>query len=169
MATIIANGVSVTVNGLEAQGADFSKVEHTLRLLPTAHIRKIPPITVGDRPSRGGGGSATSMMPGGPYIRLNSSCFQSAWNHGHNNYTLLHEIGHIIDWAYGCMETMRRQDQSGYAALLIHPHHGATHGPGEHYADAYADYFSRGRHWLARCAPGRYNALCNSAAFRMSF
>ncbi|MEO1994554.1 MAG: hypothetical protein ABGZ17_04695, partial [Planctomycetaceae bacterium] len=80
----------------------------TVELMPAQHVRQIPRITVGNRPSQGGGGSAHEGMPGGPYIRLNKSCFDSRWNSGLHNYTLLHECGHIIDWAYGCMRTMRR-------------------------------------------------------------
>jgi hypothetical protein len=164
MAIIDVKGVPVTINGLdETQPSDLphlEQLERSLNLLPVAHLKHIPTIAVGNRPPRGGGGSANPSMPGGPYIRLNRNCFNSSWNQGSYNYTLLHEVGHIIDWAYRCMERMRRTDPRAYRVLLQHPHRGATQGPGEHYADAYADYFS-GRRLGERLEP-----LRQSAAFR---
>jgi hypothetical protein len=99
-------------------------------------------------------------MPGGPYIRINYRVFQAPWNQGPYNYTLLHEAGHIVDWAYECMQTMGTEDLTGYRALLAHPHSGRTQGPSEHYADAYADHFSGGR-----ISEARQSALVNSRAF----
>ncbi len=86
-------------------------------------------------------------MPGGPFIRLNRMVFdrrQRPVNAGAYNYTLLHEIGHIIDWAYDAMSGLRSTDPDGYRALMAHTHVGATQGPSENYADGYADFFFRG-------------------------
>ncbi|RMG27966.1 MAG: hypothetical protein D6730_06145 [Bacteroidetes bacterium] len=133
----------------------------TLRLLPVNHLRHIPLITVGNRPPAGGGGSAHPGMPGGPYIRLNRNIFQSPWNRGTYNYTLLHEVGHVIDWTYNSMSRMRRDDRAGYQALLAHTHRGRTQGPGEHFADAYADFIIG-----KRMSAARRNALRQSTAFK---
>lgn len=140
-------GVSVRIDGVEPRGREIEQLERTLCLLPSMHLRALPTITVGDRPARGGGGSASPTMPGGPFIRLNRMIFdpvQRPVNAGRLNYTLLHEVGHIIDWAFGCMATLAGSDPAGYAALLAHAHSGATQGPSEHFADAYADFFFHG-------------------------
>ena len=134
------SGVTIEING-----ADESQQEvltNTLERLWVHHLKILPPITVGDRPHRGGGGAAHSGMPGGPYIRLNRSCFQSSWNQHGYNYTLLHEVGHIIDWTFDCIQHMRREDNQGFRVLLAHPHSGATQGWSEHYADAVADWYA---------------------------
>lgn len=151
--------IQIDYNSTQVTDVQIRQLLRTLDLLPPGHLRQIPTITVGDRPPRGGGGSAHRGMPGGPYIRLNRTCFHSAWNRFHN-YTLLHETGHIVDWAFHCMTHMRGSDRTGYNALLQHPHSGATQGPGEHFADGYADYYSG-----KRMSAARRNAIENSRAF----
>jgi len=132
----------------------------TLERLCVQHLQIVPPITVGDRPERGGGGAAHSGMPGGPYIRLNRTCFQSSWNQHGYNYTLLHEVGHIVDWAFSCIQNMRREDNRGFRALIAHPHSGATQGWGEHYADGLADWYAR-----KPMSEARRNAILFSRGF----
>lgn len=132
----------------------------TLGRLWVHHLQLVPTITVGDRPARGGGGAAHSGMPGGPYIRLNRTCFQSSWNRRGYNYTLLHEVGHIVDWAFNCMQRMRREDNRGFRALIAHPHSGATQGWGEHYADGLADWYAR-----KPMSDARRNAILFSRGF----
>ena len=163
MATVYPRGWPVIIEGLDDDATHLQQLARTLDLLPVAHVAKLPTITVGNRPDRGGGGSASRTMPGGPYIRLNVTCFSSSWNRGFYNYTLLHEVGHIIDWEYGCMANMRRTDHAGYQALLRHPHSGATQGDGEHYGDAYADFFCYGP---SRLSQERLDALVGSTAFQ---
>jgi hypothetical protein len=173
------NSVFVTIEGVAQGGREFSQLCRTLELMPAEHLRHVPTITVGDRPRRGGGGSAPPCEPGGPYIRLNRTIFnpdERPINTGAFSYTLLHECGHIVDWAYACMVTMQREDPPGYQALLSHAHNGATQGPGEHYADAYADYFfippaSRAQGRRARTGPvdARMQAVLNSTAMRQVF
>ncbi|MBW1787813.1 MAG: hypothetical protein JRK53_14510 [Deltaproteobacteria bacterium] len=135
------SGVTIQIDG--ADEAQLEALTSTLGRLWVHHLQIVPPITVGDRPPRGGGGSAHSGMPGGPYIRLNRTCFQSEWNQHGYNYTLLHEMGHIVDWAFDCIRHMRREDLQGFRALIAHPHSGATQGWGEHYADGAADWYAR--------------------------
>ena len=152
--------VDIVSDSPEVTDENIRQLLRTVELMPPPHVRHLPVITVGNRPPSGGG-SAHEGMPGGPYIRLSKKCFASRWNSGIYNYTLLHECGHMIDWAYGCMRTMRRADRAGYRALLNHPHSGRTQGPGEHYADAYADYLIGHR----RMSSARRDALLNSTAF----
>jgi len=152
------SGVTVQING--ADESQMEALTSTLERLWVHHIQIVPPVTVGDRPARGGGGAAHSGMPGGPYIRLNRTCFQSAWNlHGYN-YTLLHEVGHIVDWTFNCMQRMRREDNRGFRALIAHPHSGATQGWSEHYADGLADWYAR-----KPMSDARRNALLFSRGF----
>ena len=168
MAAVNVRGVSVTINGLDAEPVKLENLRSTLAELPVAHLRVLPTITVGSRPARGGGGSAHAGMPGGPYIRLNSGIWDG-WRRRLNqrkNYTLLHETGHIIDWEYDCVSFLAANFPSGYSALLADPHSGATQGPGEHYADAYADYFYHGVSWMELHANARLEALLRSPAFR---
>ena len=149
-------------------GMQVAQLLRSLDLLPPGHLRIVPRITVGERPpasdhprSYGGGGSAHPGMPGGPYIRLNWRIFQAPWNSGMHSLTLLHEVGHIVDWGFQCMTTMRQQDPTGYRALLDHPHTGRTQGAGEHYADAYAAHFIG-----HQISDARRNAVLNSNAFQ---
>lgn len=152
------NGVTIRIEGADA--AQTVVLTDTLARLWVHHLRLLPTITAGDRPARGGGGAAHSGMPGGPYIRLNRSCFQSPWNQHGYNYTLLHEVGHIVDWAFDCMHRMRREDNAGFRALLAHPHSGATQGWSEHYADGVADFYAG-----KPMAADRRNAILFSRGF----
>ena len=179
MATYGVKGVSIEIVGADEHGRAPESVQRacgmqtaqllrSLNVLPRSHLVLLPRITVGERPpasnhprSYGGGGSAHRGMPGGPYLRLNWRIFQAPWNQGHVNYTLLHEVGHIVDWAYRCMQVLRRDHRSHYQVLTSHPHSGRTQGPSEHYADAYADYFSR-----KRLSDTRREALLISRAFQ---
>lgn len=132
--------IQIDYDNRQVRPDQIRQLLRTLELISPDHVQHVPTITVGNRPPGGGGGSAHSGMPGGPYIRLNKNCFNSSWNRGAFNETLLHEVGHIVDWAYECMTHMRRENRAGYNALLSHPHRGRTQGPSEHFADAYAAY-----------------------------
>lgn len=83
------------------------------------------------------------------------------WNPGNLNYTLLHEIGHHVDWHFGCMSWIEAHNETGFAALMAHPHEGETQGDGEHFGDAYADYFAHPQ----RLSDARRQALLSSPAF----
>lgn len=122
----------------------------TLQLLPADHLRRLPTIVVGDRPMRGGGGAVAPGQPGGPLIRINVQRFGDSLN-AERNLTLLHEIGHIMDYSYNCIDVfyrlrenrphlnlMRRLAQQGL-------YQGATQGEREIYADAYSGLFRRAR------------------------
>jgi hypothetical protein len=152
------SGVTVQING--ADDEQLEVLRSTLARLWVHHLQILPPITVGNRPARGGGGAAHSGMPGGPYIRLNRTCFESSWNQHGYNYTLLHEVGHIVDWAFDCMRHMRREDRRGFRALITHPHSGATQGWGEHYADGLADWYAE-----KPMSEARRNAILFSRGF----
>ncbi len=151
--------IQIDYNNTQVRPDQIRQLLRSLERISPDHLQHVPTITVGNRPPGGGGGSAHSGMPGGPYIRLNKNCFNSSWNQGMYNETLLHEVGHIVDWAYDCMNHMRRENPAGYQALLNHPHRGRTQGPGEHYADAYAAY-----HLGRRMSHARREALLTSRA-----
>jgi hypothetical protein len=167
MANVVVNGMTLRIEGADVSGErvgqQMQQLRDTLALIPPAHLVRLPTITVGHRPSRGGGGAANSIMPGGPFIRLNVKCFDprtSPWNRLYN-YTLLHEAGHIIDWSYNAMTLLRTANPEGFRALMGHPHRGATQGPSEHYADGYADYLLP----TGRISGLRYDAIVTSAPF----
>jgi hypothetical protein len=167
MAIVNIKGVKIIINGVDPGTPEFQQLVTTLKLLPFNHLIHIPTIAVGSQPPRGGGGSASRTMRGGPYIRLNRTCFRSEWNRGAHNYTLLHEIGHIIDWEFGAMASLHTTNPDGHRALMDHHHSGATQSPGEHYADGYADYFAHGPERLRRRDPDRLDVVLGSVPFRV--
>lgn len=121
------------------------KIRDTLDCLPTSHINLFGTngnIRLGNIPSTGGGHD-----PNIPHIRLSYDCFNGARNHSYNNgrlsYTLLHEMGHIVDKSINpsCMSVLKREYPLGCLAIITRYHGGATSGFSEHYADIYADYF----------------------------
>jgi hypothetical protein len=124
----IVHGVQINMvyNADEVTDENIRQLLNTLALLPARHLAQLPTITIGARPRRGGGGSAHSEMRGGPYIRLNRGIFSRDWNQGPYNETLLHEVGHIVDWAFQCIRGLRSGDRQGYQALLADPHGGVT-------------------------------------------
>jgi hypothetical protein len=155
------NGIPVVLAYDRVTETNIRQFVTSLARLPVRHLQIMPRIEVGSRPfGSSGGGSSLSGQPGAPFIRVNRNCFTSSWNRGRYNYTLLHECGHIVDWTFHCMAIMNRRDRAGFDALMAHPHRGTTDGPGDHYADAYADYFCG-----KRISQQRRDALINSVAF----
>ena len=144
--------------------AQISQLVQSLNRLPDEHLRRLPTITIRYYAEYAGGGSHLDRdEPEHSFIRISYRCFQSSWNRPltEPNQTLLHEVGHIIDWNYSCMGYLRSNHRTEYQALLSHAHSGRTSGAGEHYADAYKDYF------VGTLRSGlRYDALIHSPAFR---
>ena len=144
--------------------AQITQLVQSLNRLPDEHLRRLPTITIKYFAEYAGGGSRLDRdEPENSFIRISHRCFQSSWNQPltEPNQTLLHEVGHIIDWTYGCMGYLRHNHREEYRALQAHPHSGRTQGAGEHYADAYKDYF------VGSLLRGlRYDALMHSPAFR---
>jgi hypothetical protein len=81
------------------------------------------------------------------------------------HYTLLHELGHVVDFGSGALRGLRRADRPSYRAVVTPPraHRGITQGVGEHFADLYADYFFYSE--AERPTAERMDALLRSPAF----
>lgn len=121
------------------------RITDTLDIIPESHINLFGTggnIRVGSIPATGGGHNPTI-----PHIRLSYNCFDGAREHSYNNgrlsYTLLHEMGHIVDKSIQptCMEFLASEFPLGCLGILSRYHGGGTRGVSEHYADIYADYF----------------------------
>ena len=147
--TRLIKGIPIIINGVDEHGhrvgGQLAQLVATLERLPRRHLEHVPPITVGNRPLEGGGGYALpGQYAGSPYgfIRLNYDVFdggQRSWNIGRINVSLLHEVGHVIDAAFECTSQMAAADRR-----ILHDldYRGRTHGPGEHFAQAYSKFYS---------------------------
>lgn len=138
--TRLIEGIPIIINGADERGerigSQLTQLIYTLQRLPVQHLEHIPPITIGINPIDGGGYAFPGQYTGSPYgfIRLNYNIWDRRvrpWNIGHINVTLLHEVGHVIDWAFQCTNNMSEVDRQ----ILFDPsYEGHTHGPGEHFA-----------------------------------
>lgn len=110
----------------------------TLDVVPVEHhailtqIDVVPPANLGHGPEYAGGGSGIG------WPRLSELCFDRRYrpNNTPLNLTLLHEIGHIVQSHYHCLENMAADQRRVVDAVPI-PRRAHTHGPEEHYAIAY--------------------------------
>lgn len=142
--------VSISLRDRESRLSDGNKrkIRNTLDCLPIAHLNLFGEnghiegkniIGAHGNEVRGGGNN-----PNIPFINLSYACFDSPFNsRGHLLYTLLHEMGHVVDKSINptCMRVLSRNFTRGYIAMLSRYHGGGTQGHSEHYADIYADYF----------------------------
>ena len=139
MSEITLNGIPVQFPG-EVDRNAAANLRTTLQLVPARHLpilRRIVVFTPQPSADPYAGGDS-----GQGYPRLSALCFDR--RRRPNNYpfnlTLLHEIGHIVDHHFHCLETMRREAPDDYAALQVEIHiapERRTHGAGELFADAY--------------------------------
>lgn len=160
------------------------RIKDTLDFIPESHINLFGNkgyVRLGNIPSTGGGHNPTT-----PYIRLSYDSLDGSRGHSYNNgrlsYTLLHEMGHIVDKSINptCMDILKRDFPLGCWAILTRYHDGATSGPSEHYADIYADYFYNERAGLdyrvnrrrpgngLTCGCGHCNNWCRRFSRRVS-
>lgn len=151
MATIFVHGSPVEIrahrslqrHNLELTKAQFGAMERTLSVLPSHHVTKLARIEIRQR--AGAGGSANAMPDGttGPthFVVLDIDTFLSPWNNTGNRllYTLLHEMGHVVDWSFGAFRQIRQTDRAGYDIICERVHHGRTQNQQEKFADSYAD------------------------------
>lgn len=140
-----------TINGVAVEFPDeiiesiVRNIRATFLLVPAAHLtifRRITIYTPQGTPPYAGGGSGLG------YPRLSIYCFDPGYRPQNRvqNLTLLHEIGHLVDHHYGCLDAMQRDAPSDYAALRLEIHIAPsrrTHGPSELYADAYQKVLNR--------------------------
>lgn len=120
-----------------------ANLSNTLALVPVAHrsilrqIDVLPPANFGNGPEYAGGGSGVG------WPRLSELCFDTRYrphNFPHNR-TLLHEIGHIVEKHYRCLDNLSEDNRNVINGVPIPPT-AHTRGPEEHYAIAYEGVFS---------------------------
>ncbi len=152
-------------------------LKQTLNFAPTEHLRRfagaLGHIRASGRqcaPMRGGGSDPA------PWIRLSATSFEDSLNQS-INVTVLHELGHVVDYLYGAMAGLRDRHPDLYRLLSQTRHVGRTQGPGEAFADCYLIFVitqlaRRGyRHaadpeaYQGEQATCHFEALINSPAF----
>jgi hypothetical protein len=118
----------------------MSALRASINLVPIFHAACIERVEVrgpNQYPRRGGGNDADAGI-----IRLSHACLSEAYNEPFN-ITMLHELGHIVDRAYGVTAYVQRLGTESARALLATEHahrEGGTDGPGERIADCYMYY-----------------------------
>jgi hypothetical protein len=145
------NGVSIPINGIDDNSEYQMRLIGTLGLLPPRHLQLLHHVTVRDRADYAGGSTnwlSASDHSAGLWIMIDMDSFDPRQREINNrppnffHYTLLHEMGHVVEHSYHGLRYVRTHDRAGYRAMLRRPHTGG--GPGgetEHFADTYADYF----------------------------
>ncbi|GEM_PF-1329085 len=132
-------------------------LDRTVRLIPSSHRAHLSLIQVrrpNQVPATGGGHNHQQRL-----IRLSHASLSRRFNRNFNQ-TLLHEMGHLIERAYGIARWMRRQsDNPDARELLETAHDGHTGGPAERIADCYMIY-------LIRFFGGAANLPADPAAYR---
>lgn len=145
-------------------------IERTLALVPTQHLQLLSnPGYVqvsksGCSPRKGGGNGGKSR-----WIRLSSASLNERYNRAYN-VTLLHELGHIVDFHYSAMTTLQKQDPEGYRLLVNTPHRGKTSFSGEHFADCYMIYLLQevaNYSYIHPAAPNAYKGVEAQRRFRV--
>jgi hypothetical protein len=131
------------------------RLERTLSILPQQHLRGLQYIEIRDRVDYAGGGtnvarhSWPTTAPGRRqyWVMLDIDSFSPERRAINNrpdglHYTLLHEMGHVVDWSTGAFRWIRQHDRAGYRLIASRSHTGRlTTGEQEKFADTYADLF----------------------------
>ncbi|PTX55994.1 hypothetical protein C8N43_0643 [Litoreibacter ponti] len=161
---------SMERRGLSITRAQRLRLENTLCSLPAHHVSGLSYVELRQR---AGSGGSTNALPGrtsgpGYSIVLDYDSFSRRINQTtlDLNYTLLHEMGHVVDWTNHAFSWMQLNDRPGYDAICARVHRhapGGTNNDQEKFADAYADFHfatARGRRtWpdsiaaIERCRP----------------
>jgi hypothetical protein len=131
-------------------------VEH-LQVISTGHIRLSHPSHT---PQRGGGSDPA------PWIRISARSLEAARGH---SPTLLHEMGHVVDYHYGAMRALRQAHPQLYRTLNATAHDGSTQFDGERYADCYMMFFLTqvaGLPHVHRADPRAYQGEARTTRFR---
>lgn len=169
------NGVDVDIRGLDGNEEHRQRVVDTLSLVPSDHLKTFRYYRIRQSFRENYAGGSNNWVDNddhsqGVWILIDPDGFDPRQREINNrppnfyNYTVLHELGHAVDRAYRGMRWVRRNDRSGYRAMMRHPHPGdITTGAGEHFADAYADFFFYSE--SERATDERMEALLASPAF----
>lgn len=131
-----------------------ARLQRTLSILPPQHLNGLQYIEIRDiRNYEGGSTNVTShswpTTPSGRHdywVMLDIDSFDPSRRLINNypnglHYTLLHEMGHVVDWFTDSFRWIRRHDPTGYQLIIQRHHTGATMGDPEKFADTYADLF----------------------------
>lgn len=149
-------------------------IETTLKLFPADHLRVIAAGHLrlshpNDAPRNGGGSDPA------PWIRLSAVSLAAARVH---SPTLLHEMGHVIDYHYSAMRTLRGTHPHLYDVLNSTAHTGRTQFDGERFADCYMIFFltqvagvphahpAAPRAYQGSARDTRFSAMLSTPAFR---
>ena len=154
-------------------------LQRSLLLVPPEHAEIITRIEArgpGQSPQSGGGNDRVRRI-----IRLSHASFSAPHNTNTGrrlNVTVLHELGHIIDFHYGVLRFMHRQRrEEPYRSVLSTPYGPGNHGDGEIIADCYMIFLIQivGRAsyryppapsaYQGQAAVRRFQALLESPAF----
>jgi len=134
---------SLPENDMRQVNDIMARIRRTLDIIPTQHIYCFGKIRLNSNLRSGGGHN-----PNIPHIQLSYDCFTdtaNTYNQGDYSYTLLHEMGHMVDKKlYDGLHRIRALSTGfpqGCLAMLSRYHSGGTVGASEHYADIYADYY----------------------------
>jgi hypothetical protein len=135
----------------------FRVIRTTLDVIPESHaglmgVNEEAHIRVWGRPSRGGGAARPrGTSEATPHIWLNLDVMTEERNsEGDLSFTLLHELGHQVDYWRLNHQTenrdyittdIRDEDPIGFLCLLTRDHGSRTAFPSEHFANVYADYW----------------------------
>lgn len=171
------NGLTLEIRaagrGIEVTRDHGDRIAGTLRLVPVRHAALIHHIGIRDRADYEGGSTnrvSRRDPSAGLWIMLDIDSFDPRQRAINNrppdllHYTLLHELGHVVDAEYRGTRWVRRHERAGYRAMMAREHRGdITTGPGEHFADTYADFFFWRESEMATDA--RMTALLASPAF----
>ncbi len=169
---------SMDRHGEELSDANLRKIEQTLRAIPYQHLAGLSRIEIRQRDRAGGSTNPDGPTHGGVprsghyFVVLDIDAFDSSWNNTGNGllYTLLHEMGHVVDWHTRSFEWIGRNDREGYRAIVARTHRGVTQHNQEKFADAYADYFfyrGTARGWT-RSVQAVYDSPCFDGLRRSS-
>ena len=154
--------LNVPVGRVELRNGNFTidlprkqRLERTLSILPQQHLRGLQYIEIRDRRDYAGGSTNVARYswpttePGRRqyWVMLHIDSFEPGRRAINNrpgglHYTLLHEMGHVVDWSTGAFRWIQQHDRAGYLLIRSRSHTGAitTHEQ-EKFADTYADLF----------------------------
>ncbi len=147
--------IELKAREFDINGEMKARLERTLQVLPSEHLRTLRYIEIRDRDEYAGGSTnrASHVCPTtltgrhNYWIMLDIDSFDPLErrinNHpGGLHYTLLHEVGHVVDWATDAFSWIRRNNREGYNLITARNHTSRfTNHAQEKFADTYADLF----------------------------
>lgn len=139
-------------------------IKKTLALLPIPHLwvinyGHIRLSHTGHPPANGGGSDPA------PWIRISAVSLAAARTF---SPTLLHEMGHVVDYHYHAMQTLRSTHPILYRVLRNTAHNGSTQFDGERFADCYMIFFLTqvgGQIVMHRADPSAYRGAARDTRF----